>query len=68
MHANRTIADEKKDRCLHNNYAETMGLDHVRNCGFHGSGNAMDRFPCATLTERVMGFLERYNQSAFGFR
>lgn len=66
MHANRA-ADEKKDRCVHNNRAETMGLHHIGSSGFHGAGDAVDRFPGATLTERVVGFLERYNQSVYEF-
>src|SRR5271168_2726559 len=63
MHANRSTADEKKDRCLHNDHAKTMVLDHVGNSGFHGGGDALDRFTCATLTERVVSFLDRYNLS-----
>jgi hypothetical protein len=67
MHANRTITDEKKDRCLHNNHAKSMDLDHIGDSSFHSTGNALDRLSCATLTERVVSFLERYNQSICGF-
>jgi hypothetical protein len=67
MHASRAT-DEKKDRCLHKDHATTMDLYHVGSSCFHGAADAMDRFSCATLTERVVSFLERYNQSAFGFR
>jgi hypothetical protein len=67
MHANRAIADEKKARCLHNNHAKTMDLDHIGNSSFHGTGDVLDRFPFATLTERVVSFLERYNPSICGF-
>ena len=44
-----------------------MVFDRLGDCGSPNTSNAMDHLCGTTLTERVVKFLERYNQSVFGF-
>ena len=46
---------------------ERMVRDRVGGDASHDASNAMDHLCGATLTERVVEFLERYNQSVFEF-
>ncbi len=67
MHANGTAGDEKEKTVLANEGSEALVLDHVGGGGSYHESNAMDHLCVATLTERVVGFLESYNKSVFGF-
>jgi len=67
MHENGTAANEREKTGFANDLAETMLLDDVGGCASHNASNAMGHLCGETLTERVVGFLERYNQSVFGF-
>jgi len=44
-----------------------MVRDRVGGDASHDASNAVDHLCGATLTERVVEFLERYNQSVFEF-
>lgn len=55
----------KRAAALPSDHAETIDLDDVGSVGSHDASDTLDRFPCATLTECVLGFLERYNQSVW---
>jgi|HubBroStandDraft_6_1064221.scaffolds.fasta_scaffold379464_2 hypothetical protein len=68
MHANGTAGNEREKKGFANGHIETLVLDHVGGGSSHDASNAMDHlYGTTTLTERVVGFLERYNQSVFGF-
>lgn len=67
MHANGTTGDEREETGFANDRMETMVFDRVRGCASHNASTAIDHLCRATLTERVVEFLERYNQSVFGF-
>jgi hypothetical protein len=62
-----TAGDERKGTGIAHDCMETMVLDRVGGCASHDAGDAMDHLCGTTLTERVVGFLERYNQSVFEF-
>lgn len=65
MHANGTAGDEGEKTGLAKDRMERMVRDRVAGSDSHDAGNAMDHLCGATLTERVVEFLERYNQSVF---
>jgi hypothetical protein len=60
MHANITTENETEM-----DQAQTTDLDRGRNAGNGDSGHVMNRFYRATLTERVVGFMERYDWSLY---
>jgi hypothetical protein len=68
MHEFNSISGERKNIGLHLYCEETMGLDFVRNHDAYGAHAAMDCLLWTTLTERVVGFLERYDKSVCSFR
>jgi hypothetical protein len=67
MHANGTAGDEREKTVLANDGSAAMVFDRLGDCGSPNASNAMDHLCGTTLTERVVKFLERYNQSVFGF-
>ena len=67
MHANGTGGDEREKTGFANDRMERMVGNRVGGDASHDASNAMDHLCGATLTERVVGFLERYNQSVFEF-
>jgi len=67
MHANGTAGDEREKTGFANDRMERMVGNHVGGDDSHDASNAVDHLCGATLTERVVGFLERYNQSVLEF-
>jgi hypothetical protein len=67
MHADSKAGGEKKNIRFSLDRSEALGLDRIGNHDAHGARAAMDRLLCTTLTERVMGFLERYDKSVYSF-
>jgi hypothetical protein len=59
------MTDDEKYRVFADNRPKTMVLDNVAGDALYCPGAAMARFPVTTLTERVVGFLERYNKSIY---
>jgi hypothetical protein len=61
MQVNITTDNEETDRSLANGEAGSLGLDQVSLGDAHDAGHPRDRFYRATLIERIVGFMERYN-------
>jgi hypothetical protein len=68
MYANSMTANEKVDRYLSRDRAEAIGLYGSRMGEARYTGHDTDRLHSATLIERVLGFMDRYNQSTEGQR
>ena len=67
MHENETAGDEREEAGYANDRIETTVLDLVGGCASRDADDATDFLIDATLTERVVGFLEQYNPSVFEF-
>jgi len=71
MHTSGTNGDEKASTIVDNGSAQKPGRDNLsRGCSrraVHAPDHFLDRLPLATLTERVVDFLERYNKSIYDF-
>jgi hypothetical protein len=71
MHMNRTNGDEKKGTTGNPGNPPVAGRNRQSSRVSRRAGHASDlflgHFPCTTLTERVVDFLERYNDSIYGF-
>jgi hypothetical protein len=67
MHTIGTAGDEKEDAIPDNDGPQAVGLNNRSHGCFCFAGHALDHFPCATLTERVVAFLERYNGAIYDF-
>jgi hypothetical protein len=82
MHANSTPGKEKKNGwpglnrsgfdhpALHRSaldHKDAMCPSYIPGRDAHSVPASMDRLYCATLTERVVGFLERYDKSVCSF-
>lgn len=62
MYAISMTTNEKIDRYLSRDRAEVISLHGVMGEPRH-PGHETDRLHCATLIERVLGFMDRYNES-----
>jgi hypothetical protein len=58
---NTMTDDRERNRDFSNDQEETMDLDKVSISGTHDAGHAPDHFYRATLIERIVGFMERYD-------
>jgi len=68
MYANSMTANEKADRYLFRDRVEAISLYGVRMNELRHTGHDTDHLHSATLIERVLGFMDRYNQSTGGQR
>jgi hypothetical protein len=66
MHADKTTEDKDTDRGFLNDQLWSDDLDHVSISGTHDVGHVTSPIPCATLIERVVGFMDKYNESWHG--
>jgi hypothetical protein len=58
MQAN--IATEEEETAFSIDEAETKGFHNASIDGAYDGGHFKSRFHCTTLTERVIGFMEKY--------
>ena len=65
MHKSGMSNDETKSGGFENNHPKTTGRDICCTGAPHGKSDAVGCQYAATLTEHVMGFLERY-KAAYG--
>jgi hypothetical protein len=61
MQANITTDDEETDRSFDNGPAGSLGLDQASIGGDHDAGHPRAHFYRATLIERIVGFMDKYN-------
>lgn len=64
MRMSGMIGDKNEDPIFYG-YRPQMAGGHNHD-GSHREGRAADHAPCATLTERVVDFLEKYNRAIYG--
>jgi hypothetical protein len=64
MHANLNSAEEGKE-CGHPQ-APKKDWNSVSICGTYAARYVVNAPTCATLIERVVGFMDRYNESWYG--
>jgi hypothetical protein len=65
MRANMITDDEKTGRSLYHAQTGARDLNRIsidRTCD---TSEGMTCFPCVTLTERVLGFMETYHESSY---
>jgi hypothetical protein len=65
MHTKLTTEDEETHRGLYQAQVTTMVSENVPSGGGGDTGHLPDRFPGATLIERVVGFIESYQGSSY---
>jgi hypothetical protein len=69
MRTNGTI-DENEETTSYRCSPRPVGIHRLSGSGTRRAGQApehlLDHFPCVTLTERVVDFLERYNKAIYG--
>jgi hypothetical protein len=64
MHADQTTAAEERDKDPQQ--APAKDLDKVSIGDSQHNHRVVNDPPCATLIERVVGFLDRYDESCYG--
>jgi hypothetical protein len=64
MQSNPT--SKEKGRENDHQEASQKALNNVPVCGTDADGYVVNALTCATLIERVVGFMDRYNESWYG--
>jgi hypothetical protein len=65
MRANMITDDEETGRSLYRAQTGARDLHGISIDRTRDTGERMTCFPCVTLTERVLGFMEKYHESFY---